>query len=232
MKFGSNDIAQMVDLSAVRANDGDESIEKLVKVAKKYNTYLVTTLPSETPLAIKLLGEKSSIGVSGNIGFPSGGHTTHIKVAETKELLKMGCTELDMVISIGKLISGKYQDVLDDIRAVVEAAEGTLLKVILECHYLNEEQILKGCDLSIQAGANFVKTGTGWAPTGATLENIGLIKKHVGNAMQIKASGGIRNLETIVEMYKRGARRFGIGLRWAPSIFETCNSLPNGCIEF
>lgn len=232
MKFSSFDIAQMVDLSAVRANDSDETIEELVRTAKKYKTYLVTTLPAMTPLAKKLLGDNSGIGLSGNIGFPSGGQTTTIKVAEAKELLKMGCTELDMVINIGKLISGKYDEVLDDIRAVVEAANGTFLKVILECHYLNEAQILKGCDQIMEAGANFVKTGTGWTPTGATPENVSLIKSRVGERVLIKASGGIRSLEMIVELYKRGARRFGIGVKSAPSIFEACNALPSGVIEF
>lgn len=232
MKFSAFDIAQMVDLSAVRANDSDETIEALVQTAQKYHTYLVTTLPATTVLARKLLGENSKIGLSGNIGFPSGGQTTSIKVAEAKELLKMGCTELDMVINIGKLISAKYDEALDDIHAVVEAANGTPLKVILECHYLNEFQILKGCDLVMEGGANFVKTGTGWTPTGATPENVSLIKSRVEDRVQIKASGGIRTLDTIVELYKRGARRFGIGIKSAPAIFEACNTLPGGVVEF
>jgi len=132
----------------------------------------------------------------------------------------MGCDELDMVINLGLLRSGQYQRVLDDIRGVVEVANGVPVKVILECHYLTDAEIRKGCELCIQAGAAFVKTGTGWAPTGATLENVALIKACVGDAIGIKASGGIRGLETLTEMYRRGARRFGIGLRSAPRIFE------------
>ena len=134
----------------------------------------------------------------------------------------MGCDELDMVINVGLLRSGQYQRVLDDIRGVVEVAGTAPVKVILECHYLSDEQIRRGCELCIEAGAAFVKTSTGWAPTGATLENVALIKSCVGDAIGIKAAGGIRGLETLIEMYRRGARRFGIGLSTATRIFEEC----------
>ena len=228
MKLSPLDIAQMIDLSAVQPNDGDRAIRDLVETAKKYQCGLITTLPSQTPLAKHLLGETKDTHISGNVGFPSGGQTPSIKVAEARELVLMGCAELDMVISLGKLISGDDQYVLDELRAVVEAADGRPVKVILECHYLSPGDILKGCDLSIQAGAAFVKTGTGWAPTGATLENVALIKSHVGDAIAIKASGGIRSLETILEMYRLGARRFGVGLRWASQILQQCSQFPGG----
>jgi len=228
MNLTGNEIARMVDLSAVKAEDSEQTIENLVSNARKYHCHLVTTLPSQTPLAWQLLRDEPEIGVGGNIGFPSGGQTTGIKVAETRELIEMGCTELDMAINIGKLVSGCYDEVLQDIQGVVDAAEGTLLKVILECHYLSEDQIRKACDLSIGAGADFVKTGTGWAPSGATLENVRLIKSHVGDAIAIKASGGIRTLDTLLEMYRLGARRFGIGLGWAVKILDQAMAAPEG----
>ena len=104
------------------------------------------------------------------------------------------------------------------------------VKVILECHYLSDDEIRRACELCIEAGAAFVKTSTGWAPTGATLENIALIKSCVGDAIVIKASGGIRGFETLKGMYRRGARRFGIGLRTAAPIFEQCIKAARFCV--
>jgi deoxyribose-phosphate aldolase len=220
MKLTTQDFAKMTDLSAVRPDTHETEIRALAEVAKKYRCICVTTLPSYTPLIKELLADEPDIRISGNVSFPSGGGTSTMKVAEAKELLQMGCDELDMVINIGLLRSGQYQRVLDDIRGVVEAAGRAPVKVILECHYLTNDEIRKGCELCIKAGAAFVKTGTGWAPTGATLKNIALIKSCVGDAIEIKASGGIRGRETLLEMYRRGARRFGIGLQSAPRIFE------------
>jgi deoxyribose-phosphate aldolase len=230
-KLSSLDIAQLVDLSAVQANDGDSAIRDLVATARKYHCYLVTALPNQTRLIRDLLGDDPGLLFSGNVGFPSGGQTTAIKVAEANDLIRLGCAELDVMIALGNLISGDERYVLDELAAVVAAARGRPVKVILECHYLSRDDILRGCDLSIQAGAAFVKTGTGWAPTGATRENVALIKSHVGDAIAIKASGGIRSLETLLDLYRLGARRFGIGLRWASQILQQSLDLPGGSIE-
>ena len=226
MPLTSYDIAQMIDLSAVQANDGDQSLDGLVHVAKEHRCYLVTALPSQILLLKDLLKGDHDIRVGGNVGFPSGGQTTHIKIAEARELLELGCDELDVVINIAKLVSGRYDEVLDELRAVVDAAERCPVKVILECHYLSEDQIKIGCDLTITAGAAFVKTGTGWAPTGATLSNITLIKSHVGDAIKIKASGGIRDIDTLINMYRCGACRFGVSYQWAGEILKRAAKLP------
>ena len=220
MRLTIEEIAGMTDLSAVRADTDEAEVRALADAAKRYRCFCATTLPAFTPLLKEMLADAPDIRVSGNVSFPSGAATSAMKVAEAKELLQMGCDELDMVINLGLLRSGQYQRALDDIRGVVEVANGAPVKVILECHYLTDDEIRRGCELCIQAGAAFVKTGTGWAPTGATLENIALIKACVGDSIGIKASGGIRGLETLTEMYRRGARRFGIGLRSAPRIFE------------
>lgn len=231
MHLTGPEIAHMIDLSAVRANDDEQTIRQLAEIGVKYRVCLVTTLPLYTPLARELLGDTSTVGLSGNVGFPDGGHTTSIKVQETRELIKMGVTEIDMVISLGHLLSGRRREVVDDLRAVVQAAEGLPVKAIIECHYLNEDQIRLASELCVEAGAAFVKTGTGWAPTGATLENVRLIKSIVGDRARIKASGGVRSLETILEMYRSGASRFGIGLRHAVTILEQCRSLPANGIQ-
>jgi deoxyribose-phosphate aldolase len=214
------EIAQMIDLSAVRPDSDDKSVRQLVDCAEKYQVYLVSVLPSQVSLAREYLGDNYSVLVGGNVGFPSGAQTTQTKVNEARELVELGCDELDMVINLPALLSGREQEVWRDIHAVVEAADCRPVKVILECHYLIENQILRACDLAITAGAAFVKTGTGWAPTGATLENILLIKQHVGNDIGIKASGCIRDLDTLLAMFNLGARRFGISLASGRAILE------------
>jgi deoxyribose-phosphate aldolase len=231
MKLTSLEIARMIDLSAVQAQDDDDYIRSLVNCAMKYRCIAVIPLPSRIALVRELLGEDSDILVGGAIGFPSGGQTTAAKVFETQEQFQMGCREMDMVINISKLISGRHEEVLDDIRSVVETCNGVPLKVILECHYLSESQILKGCDLCIEAGATWVKTGTGWAKTGATFDNVSLIKAHVGDAIGVKAAGGVRDLETVLGMYQRGVRRFGVGLKSGIKILEQAYAIPDGVLD-
>jgi deoxyribose-phosphate aldolase len=218
--FTAQEIARMIDLTAVRPDSDETEVRALAEAAKKYECLCACTLPSQTPLLLELLAGAPHTSVVGAVGFPSGAHTTTMKVAEARELLGMGCRELDMVINIGLLRSGQYGRALDDVRAVVYAAEGAPVKVILECHYLSKDEIRTGCALCIEAGASFVKTSTGWAPSGATLENVALIKECVGDRILVKAAGGIRSLDTVLEMYRLGARRFGIGVASAMHIFE------------
>jgi deoxyribose-phosphate aldolase len=220
VEFTVHQLAGMVDLTAVRADTDEAEVRTLARVAKQYQCKCVCTLPGHTSLLRELLIDEPHIGVVGAVGFPSGGHTTTIKVAEARELIDMGCAELDMVINIGLLRSGQYQRVLDDVQAVVDVAGKIPVKVILECHYLSDEQIIKGCELCIQAHASFIKTSTGWAPTGATAKDVALIKSQVGDAVGVKAAGGIRSLEALMEMYRLGARRFGLGVKSALPIFE------------
>ncbi len=231
MKLLMADLARMIDLSAVKAEDNDDYIISLVTCAKKYHCIAVYPLPSRVPLVRELLAGQHDILIGGAVGFPSGGQTTAAKVFETKELIAMGCQEIDMVINISKLRSGQFDEVRDDICSVVEACEGKPLKVILECHYLSEKQILCGCDQVVEAGADWVKTGTGWAPSGATLRNISLIKAHVGDAVGVKAAGGIRDLKTLLDMYRLGARRFGLGLKSSTKILEEAFAFPGGSME-
>jgi deoxyribose-phosphate aldolase len=214
------EILHKIDLSAVRADSNDQAVQALVAAAQRFQVYLVTVLPAQTRLARRLLAEGNAIRLGGNVGFPSGGQTTSIKAAEARELVSLGCDEIDMVIDLAGLLSGRLQDVQADIAAVVESAQGRPVKAIIECHYLDERQVRQACDLAISAGAAFVKTGTGWAPTGATLANVALIKAHVGDRIGIKAAGGIRDLETLLQMRQLGATRFGLSLRSGLPILE------------
>ena len=131
-------------------------------------------------------------------------------------------------MNVGLLLSERYAGVVADIRAVVDAAETTPVKVILETHYLSDDQIRRGAELCLRAGAAFVKTGTGWAPTGATSHNVALIKSVVGDKAHIKAAGGIRDLAGLVELYRCGARRFGLGLASGAKILAEAAAMPGG----
>ncbi len=231
MKLTQAALARMIDLSAVKAQDAEQDVRRMAETALAFNCVAAFALPAMTPLLVELIGRGASTAVGGAVGFPSGADTTRIKAAQARELVEMGCSEIDMVINIGKLLSGRNGEVRDDIRAVIAEVRPLPVKVILECHHLNEAQILTGCDLAIEAGAAFVKTGTGWAETGATLENVALIKAHVGNRVGIKAAGGVRDLQTLLEMVRRGVTRFGLGWRTASAILNKVKALPGGAVE-
>ena len=205
-------LARMLDLSAVRADVDEAEVRLLAETAKRYNCVCAFVLPCYLPELAELLADAPQVGVGAVVGFPSGAHSTTTKVAEAKEQLGQGATELDMVINVGMLRSGRDQYVENDIRAVVDAAGETPVKVILEVHHLTDEEIVRGCKLAVAAGAAFVKTGTGWAPTGATLGRVRLMKETVGDAAGVKAAGGVRDFQAVVEMARVGVTRFGVGL--------------------
>jgi deoxyribose-phosphate aldolase len=230
VKLTQAELARMIDLSAVKAQDAEQDVHRMAETALGYNCVAAFVLPTMTPLLVELL-QGSSTAVGGAVGFPSGADTTRIKAAQARELVEMGCSEIDMVINIGKLLSGRNGEVRGDIRAVIAEVRPLPVKVILECHYLTDAQILTGCDLAIEAGAAFVKTGTGWADTGATLENVALIEAHVGSRIGIKAAGGVRDLRTVLAMARRGVSRFGLGWRTASAILNEVKALPGGAVE-
>lgn len=231
MELSIVELAQMMDLSAVQAQHTEEDVRQVAAIAIRYQCKAVFTLPSQTHFLGQLIGVEKVV-VGGVVGFPSGGTTMNTKRREARELIDLGCKELDMAINIGKLRSGDNAYVLEDIQSIVEVADGIPVKVILECHHLSRDEIRTGCELSIAAGAAFVKTATGWAPTGATLENISLIHSFTQEEIEIKAAGDVRGLETVLEMYRRGARRFGIGLSSGKMILEQVAKYPGGIIEF
>jgi deoxyribose-phosphate aldolase len=228
MKLTVKQLARMLDLSAVRTEVDLAEVCRLAEVARQYHCVCAFVLPCYFPEIKALLAGAPDVGVGGVVGFPSGAHSTEIKVAEAREQLTLGAVELDMVINVGMLRSGRDQQVADDIRAVVEAAGAVPVKVILEAHYLKDDEIIRGSQLAVRAGAAFVKTGTGWAPTGATLHNVRLIKSAVGDTARVKAAGGVRDLKTVVEMIRLGVSRFGVGLGSGTKILEECAALAGG----
>jgi deoxyribose-phosphate aldolase len=222
------EIARMIDVSAVKAEDSEDDVRRMVETARGFGCVAVIPLPAMTALAVRLLEGDPRIAVGGVAGFPSGGETTATKVFQAREMIEAGCTEIDMVLNVGLLRSGRHAAVTEDIRAVVQACGPVPVKVILECHHLDEGQLLAGCDCAVEAGAAWVKTSTGWPPTGATPQNISLMKARVGERIGVKAAGGIRDLATLVELYRRGARRFGLGWRTATGILKEAQAYPQG----
>lgn len=216
------DIAQMYDLSCVRTNSDENDIKALAESAKQYDCGHVSVMQCFIPEIKALLADRPDIKVVGNVSFPSGSDTTSVKVYQAGEMVAAGCEEIDMVMNVGKLRSGRFDEVEEDVRAVVAAAKGLPLKVIIEVSLLNEKEVEKACEICINAGATYVKTGTGWMPNGTTIEDVKLIKSIVGDRIKIKASGGIRTLETLVKMYKLGVTRFGVNLRSGKAILDEC----------
>ena len=225
MKLTARDIAKMIDLSCVRTASNTGDIDEMVSVARKYGFGQVSVLQCMIPYTHRLLQDAPEVRLVGNVSFPSGSDSTSIKVQQAKEMIAEGCDEIDMVMNIGYLRSGELTKVEEDVRAVVETVRPLPVKVIIEIMVLNYEETAQACAVCINAGAEFVKTGTGWAHRSTTLEDVHIIKAFVGDQIKIKASGGIRELSLLVDMYKAGARRFGINLRSSIAIVEACLAL-------
>lgn len=208
-KDSINNIAAMIDHTLLKPDATVEQVKKLCSEAKENRFASVCINPSYVPLASQLLFG-SGVKVCTVIGFPLGATTTKTKVFETKEAIENGATEVDMVINIGAVKSGDYDLVKSDIEAVVLAAKGkALVKVIIETCLLTDEEKVTVCTICKMAGADFVKTSTGFSTGGATVEDISLMRKVVGTEMGVKASGGIKSSEAAYSMINAGANRLG-----------------------
>jgi deoxyribose-phosphate aldolase len=231
MKLTARDVARLTDISAVRTPHGEAEIREMVESARRYSFFAVHVLPCWVPFLRSLLASCPEVLAGAPVGFPAGAHRTDIKTAEARALVADGVQEMDMMLNVGKLRSGDRRYVLEDIRAVVQAAGAVPVKVIIEAPLLSDDQIRLACDLCIEGGAAFVKTSTGWLPGGSTLPMIRLITSHVGQAIRVKAAGGIRDVQTVVEMRRLGVARFGINLHTAVQIVTEVASLPGGALE-
>lgn len=211
MRLTPHDIAKMLDHSTLQPFLTDEDIRKGCELALRYDTASVCARPCDMPLVASLL-RGSDVKVCTVIGFPHGTHRTAIKVSEAKQALADGCTELDMVINIGKLLGGDEDYVRDEIRQIVQVAHeaGALVKVILETCYLTDAQKVTACHLSEEAGADFVKTSTGYGTKGCTIQDLQLMRRSVSERVQVKGSGGIRDLDTVLSARAVGATRCGV----------------------
>jgi deoxyribose-phosphate aldolase len=205
-------IAQTIDHAALKPFLTDEDIRAACRLGKKYGVASVCVRPSDVPVAAKELAG-SGVVPSAVIGFPHGAHRPQTKALEAQLAIADGARELDMVMNIGKFLTGDYAWVQRDIEAVVGEARfhpGVLVKVILETCYLQPEQIAQACRIAQAAGANYVKTSTGFGDGPATPEAIDVMMKTVGATMGVKASGGIRSYETACRYLDMGCKRLGV----------------------
>jgi deoxyribose-phosphate aldolase len=203
-------IAALIDHTLLMPEATEADIRKVCSEARQYGFATVCVNPYWVRLvAGELAG--SRVKVCAVVGFPLGANATEIKVAETAGVIRAGAQEIDMVLNVGELRGGNYEAVRDDIVAVVETAHanGAIVKVILETALLNSEQKVKACLLAKEAHADFVKTSTGFGPGGTTTEDVALMRRTVGPAMGVKASGGVRTLEDLRKMVAAGASRVG-----------------------
>ncbi len=221
----ANGIAKLIDLSCVRTVSSKSDIDEMVAAARHYGFGQVSVLQCFIPYTRLLLKDAPGVRLVGNVSFPSGSDSTSLKVAQAKEMMAAGCDEIDMVMNIGRLRSGEFADVEADTRAVIETVHPVPVKVIIEIMYLTPEETRQACGICVRARAAFVKTGTGWADRATTMEDVRLVKSIVGERIKIKASGGIRNLDMLLQMYDAGARRFGVNLHSGIRIVEEAVSL-------
>ncbi|MBQ9449608.1 MAG: deoxyribose-phosphate aldolase [Acholeplasmatales bacterium] len=200
--------SKYIDHTLLKAYATSKEIMNLCAEANKYDFASVCVNPCNVALAHKLLAG-TDVKVCTVIGFPLGANTSDVKAYETTSAIANGADECDMVINIGALKEGNTDLVYKDIKAVVDAANGVLVKVIIETCYLTPEEIVTACELSKKAGADFVKTSTGFGTGGAKAEDVALMRKTVGPDMGVKASGGVRNKEDFEKMIEAGANRIG-----------------------
>ncbi|MBR1585487.1 MAG: deoxyribose-phosphate aldolase [Clostridia bacterium] len=211
MAITLRDIAKMLDHSTLQPFLTEDDIRRGCDVALQYDTATVCARPGDMPIVVKALAG-SDVKPCTVIGFPHGAHHTDVKVYEANRALDDGCVELDMVLNIGKMLSGDTAYVQDEIAALAQAAHArnALLKVILETCYLSDEQKKIACALSEQAGADFVKTSTGYGSAGAKVEDVALMRAAVSDKVRVKASGGIRTLDMVLACRLAGASRCGV----------------------
>ncbi len=202
------ELAKMLDHSILKPHLTRADAIAGVEIALKYDLAAVTVKPYLVPLAAQMV-RGSDVRVDTTISFPHGCETTAAKAYQAAEAVKLGAHEVDMVLNIGALIDGEYDLVCDDIAAVVRAASTAIVKVILETAYLSDEQKIRGCRLAEEAGAHFVKTSTGFAPLGYTIEDIRLMRRSVTPRVQVKAAQGVRTYADALAVREAGATRIG-----------------------
>ncbi len=201
-------LAKYFDHTILNPAATKEQVDQVCKEAVEYGFFSVCV----NPFRVKMVAEKltgSNVKVCSVVGFPLGAATPKIKALETRAAIEDGAHEIDMVINVGALQDNDFETVKADIKAVVKAAKGKIVKVIIETCLLNQDQKIKACEIAREAGAHFVKTSTGFSVGGATLDDVSLMKKEVGDELKVKASGGIKTLEDVKAMIEAGADRIG-----------------------
>jgi deoxyribose-phosphate aldolase len=204
------DVAKMIDHSLLRPELTEEQVDDGCRVAREYQVASVTVRPCDVDFAMRLM-EGSGVAVGGVAGFPHGSSMTATKLYEARDMLRRGAREVDVVINISKLLSRHFQHVETELQQMANACheQGAILKVIFENAYLTDELKIVACRICGRVGADFVKTSTGFGPSGYTLEDLQLMRAHSNPNVRIKAAGGVRTLDKALEVYQAGCSRFG-----------------------
>ena len=220
MNYTYEDVTKMIDHSLLNPTLTASDLDQGIQLALAYDVASVCIMPYYLKRCASRL-QGSTVKASTTIGFPHGGHTTAIKLAEARQALADGGEELDMVVNISKVLSGDWSYVRDDIRAVIDTAHeaGEKVKVIFENCYLNDTQKIRLCEICGELGADWVKTSTGYGTGGATLDDLQLMRKHAPARVQVKAAGGVRDLDMLLRVREIGVTRVGAS-RTAPMLDE------------
>jgi len=207
-KYTLAQVAKTIDHALLRPDMSRDEVRSGCEVALKYDVASVCCKPADVAFCAEIL-RGSNVHVGTVVGFPHGNSATSTKVFETKQVVADGATEIDVVMNIGWMKSGMHDEVRDEIAAVVAAASGNQVKVILENAYLTKEEIVKACQLCEAAGADYVKTSTGFAPTGAVLEDVQLMRASVSSKVEVKSAGGVKSLDMLLSFMDAGVKRSG-----------------------
>jgi deoxyribose-phosphate aldolase len=224
IRLSPEELAKMIDHALLRPEKSSDSFRNLCREARKYHFHSVCVNPAWVRFCAEEL-RGSGVRVVATVSFPFGQMTSRMKALEAMEAIENGASEVDMVMNIGAFKEGNYDYVRRDIEAVVKAVGGNVVKVIIEAGYLTDDEVVKACEIVKSSGAHFVKTATGFGPTGATVPHVYLMRRAVGDDFGVKASGGIRSLHDVLLMIAAGANR--IGSSSSVRIMEECLSRAN-----
>jgi len=227
MVIQPDQLVKMIDVSVLQTVNTEDDVQFLIEAAKKYHFICAFALPCYSATLIEAF-KGDDILVGGPVGFPSGAEITEVKAFQAQTLYNIGCDEFDMVMNIGWLKSRQYRKVEEDIQAVYRAIQGKPLKVIVEAMYLTDHELKEACKIVMNSGAEFIKTGTGWASKPTELRHIEIISQEINGKIKIKAAGGIRDYDTVCSMYEMGVSRFGVGVKSAIKILQEARSKIGG----
>lgn len=217
--------AALIDISAVRTESTWNDIKSLVELAEKYHFINVHVLPNWVSALADMLKDIDGVYVGSPVGFPSGAHTTEVKLLEAKKLIEDGVEEMDIMMNVGRFKDKEYDYVKNELKSIIALAKESdrkiMTKVLIEINALSDDEMLRACDLVMECGADFIKTGTGWIAGGANIERVRKIKAHCGNRIKVKAAGGIRTRKDFDELIGMGVERLGINTKSAMEILET-----------
>ena len=222
-----NDIVRIIDISVLQTNNTEEDVKRLIQVAREYKFICTFALPCWSAMLVKAFENEETL-VGAPIGFPTGAEPTEVKAFQARLAYETGCDEFDMVMNVGWLKSGRFHEVESDIAAVYKEIGGKPLKVIVEAMYLSDGELVDACKIVMASGADFVKTGTGWAREPTEFRHIETMAKAVNGKIKIKAAGGVRDFDTLLKMREMGVSRFGIGLTSAIAIVKEADLRAKG----